>query len=242
MMNVQFRYTGDGGHASTPAPHTPVGRLSAACVRVENHPFPSHITEPVRLVLDALGRHASFGYRVLFANLWCFRGILDLITKKSGGALNALLRTTVAYTMMQGSDARNVIPSDASMVANMRLNPEDSTASALDYIRRTVADDEIEVTTLDRTEPSPVSTIDCEGWKIITDAISDTWHCRTTPYMMVQCSDSRHYVPISDRVYRFSAADLTAEERESIHGNNEKIRTETVKRATEFFIRVIQRC
>ena len=242
MMNVQFRFMGEGGHASTPAPHTPVGRLSAACVRVENHPFPSHITVPVQAFLDTMGRYASFAYRILFANLWCFGGVLDLITKKSGGALNALMRTTVAFTMMQGSDARNVIPTDASMVANMRLNPEDSTNSALEYIRKTVADDEIEVTAIDRTEPSRVSRTDCEGWQIITDAISDTWNCKTAPYMMVQCSDSRHYAPISDRVYRFSAADLTEEERETIHGNNERIRTETVKRATEFFIRVIQRC
>ena len=58
---------------------------------------------------------------------------------------------------------------------------------------------------------------------------------------MVQCSDSRHYGDISDRVYRFSAMDLTAEERHLIHGNNERIRLETVCAATEFFMRVIKR-
>jgi carboxypeptidase PM20D1 len=59
---------------------------------------------------------------------------------------------------------------------------------------------------------------------------------------MVQCSDSRHYGAISDRVYRFSAMDLTSEERATIHGNNERIRLDALNRSIEFFIRLMQRC
>ena len=62
------------------------------------------------------------------------------------------------------------------------------------------------------------------------------------PYLMVQCSDSRHYGPISNHVYRFSAMDLTAQERSTIHGNNERIRVETVAKAVEFYIRLLGRC
>ena len=241
-LSVRLTYTGDGGHAASPARHTPIGHLSRACTRLENHPFPCHYTRPVLDFLDSLGRHAPFVYRLLFANLRLFGGVLDLVCRKTGGALNALVRTTVAFTMMEGSKAANVIPSRAWMVANVRLNPEDSVASALEYIRKTVNDPEIELTHWEDTEPSPVSRTDCEGWKIISEAVTDTWNCRTAPYLMVQCSDSRHYAPISDRVFRFCAADMTEEERESIHGNNEKIRVETAQRAVEFFIRVMKRC
>ncbi len=241
-MSIRLRFTGEGGHASSPAPHTPVGRLSAACARIENTPFPRHFTRPVLAFFDALGRHAPFAYRLLFANLWCFGGILDLVCKKTGGALNALVRTTVAFTEMEGSRAVNVIPSDAWMAASVRLNPEDTTASALERIRRTVNDPEIELSSWEEDEPSPISRTDCEGWRIVSEAVSETWHCPSAPYLMVQCSDSRHYAPISDRVYRFSAADMTEEERESIHGNNERIRVETVRHAVAFFIRVMRRC
>ena len=73
--------------------------------------------------------------------------------------------------------------------------------------------------------------------------MAETWRgCVVAPYLMVQCSDSRHYGKLSNHVYRFSAMDLTAEERRTIHGNNERIRLETLHRSVEFYIRLMQKC
>ena len=211
MINVEYSVASSGGHASAPAPHTPVGQLSAACCKIENHPFKAHFSKPVLEMFDTLGRHSGFVYRMIFANLWCFGPVLDSICKKSGGELNALLRTTVAFTQMDASKAPNVIPPSASMVSNLRLNPEDSVASAMDYLKRTVGDDAVKLKVLTSFEPSPISRTDCAGWERVRSAVADTWQgCLVTPYLMVQCSDSRHYRDLSDRVYRFSAMDLTA--------------------------------
>lgn len=243
MMNLRFSIEGAGGHASAPAPHTPVGRLSLACTKIEAHPFKAHFTKPVLEMFDTLGRHSSFLYRMIFANLWCFGWLLDIICKKSGGELNALVRTTVAFTQMEGSKAPNVIPPSASMVANLRLNPEDTVASATEYIKSTIGDADIKLENLTSMEPSPISRTDCEGWDKVVNAVRGTWKgALVAPYLMVQCSDSRHYGEISDKVYRFSAMDLTAEERHTIHGNNERIRVEVISRAVEFFMRVMKQC
>ena len=243
MMNARFRARSQGGHASAPKPHTPVGVLSAACKRVEDHPFKAHIQGPAAQMFDTLGRYSTPLYRVIFANLWCFGWLLDLMARKSGGEMNALLRTTAAFTQMQGSSARNVIPPEATMVANMRLNPSDSVASALDYLKKKVANDAVEITALESFEPSPVSETGCEAWDKVAASVAETWRgCVVAPYLMVQCSDSRHYGPISNHVYRFSAMDLTAGERSTIHGNNERIRVETVGKAVEFYIRLLGRC
>ncbi|MBR4232816.1 MAG: M20/M25/M40 family metallo-hydrolase [Oscillospiraceae bacterium] len=243
QVNLEYSVASGGGHASAPGPRTPIGILSSACKAVEAHPFPMHITKPVEAMFDTLGRRSSFAYRLIFANLWCFRGILDKICKKSGGELNALVRTTVAFTQMSGSGAPNVLPSRASMVSNIRLNPADSVASAQEYIRGAVKDDAVSIRAFKTMEPSPISDTECDGWRKVCSAVAATWKgCIVSPYLMVQCSDSRHYRDLSDRVYRFSAMDLTAEERHSIHGDNERIRLETVGRATEFFIRLIKQC
>ena len=243
MINAQYRTVSSGGHASAPKPHTPVGILSAACKKVEDHPFKAHIEGPASQMFDTLGRHSTFLYRMIFANLWCFGWVLDLLGKTSGGEMNALMRTTVAFTQMEGSTARNVIPTEAKMVSNMRLNPKDSVESALNYLRKVVDDDKVEITALESFEPSPVSETDCPAWDKVAAAVAETWPgCIVSPYLMVQFSDSRHYRDLSNHVYRFSAMDLTAAERATIHGNNERIRLETALSAVEFFIRLMNKC
>ena len=243
MINAEFRTRSNGGHASAPKPHTPVGVLASACVKLENKPFKAHIQGPAAQMFDTLGRHSTLLYRIIFANMWCFGWVIDLLGKKSGGDMNALVRTTVAFTQMEGSSARNVIPPEAWMVANMRLNPADSVKSALYYLKKTVNDKSVTITALESAEPSPVSETNCPAWDKVSAAVAETWPgCIVSPYLMVQCSDSRHYRDLSNHVYRFSAMDLTGEERATIHGHNERVRLDCACRAVEFFIRLMKKC
>ncbi len=243
IMNVGYTALSGGGHASAPKPKMPVDTLARACCRLMDNPFKLHISPPVAQMFDTLGRHSNFLYRMIFANLWLFSPVLDLLCKKTGGDLNALLRTTVAFTQMEGSTASNVIPPRATMVSNIRLNPVDTMASAKAYIEKTIADDKVQVEILYGTDPSRISRTDCVGWDRVATAVASTWRgCLVTPYLMMQASDSRHYGRISDRVYRFSAMDLTGEERATIHGNNERIRLDCLCRAVEFYIRLMRQC
>ena len=241
-LNVRYRVKSAGGHASAPMPNAPVERLAVACARVTGKPFPYHMTAPAAEMFDTLGRHSTFFYRMIFANLWLFSPILDGICRAAGGDLNALLRTTVAFTQMQGSAAPNVIPPTAQMVSNIRINPAESVESVMSQLRRRVGDDGVEIEAFDAMEPSRISTVDCDGYRKLTQSVLAVWSgCVVAPYLMVQCSDSRYYGRISDRVYRFSAMDLNDEERASIHGHNEHIRLDTVCRTVEFYIRLMRR-
>lgn len=243
LMNLKYTVKSDGGHASAPGPHTPVGKLSMACAKVEAHPFDTKLCRPVLQMFDTLGRHSGFLYRMIFANLWCFSGLLGNIAKKSGGTMNALMRTTVAFTQMQGGAAPNVIPPEAVMVSNIRINPEESVQYVIDRINKIIDDPDVKVEAITADEPSRVSTTDCEGWNKVANAAASTWKgALVAPYLMTQCSDSRQYGRISDRVYRFSAQDMTMEEVERIHGNNERIRLEVIPRAIEFFYRLMKQC
>ena len=92
-------------------------------------------------------------------------------------------------------------------------------------------------------EPTIISDIDCDGYKKVASAVASTWKGTVVaPYLMVQGSDSRRYQRITDKIYRFSAVELSKEERSTIHGNNERIKIETVKKSVEFYIRLIKSC
>ena len=101
----------------------------------------------------------------------------------------------------------------------------------------------VEITVLESFEPSPISETGCESWDKVAAAVAETWPgCIVSPYLMVQCADARHYRDLSNHVYRFSAMDMTAQERRSIHGNNEKIRIASIAKAVEFYIRLMKQC
>ena len=182
MMNVRYTVHSGGGHASAPLPKTPITTLASACRKVVEHPFKMHINKPAALMFDTLARHSTFVYRLIFANLWCFKPVLDLICKGSGGEMNALVRTTTAFTQAEGSPARNVIPASASLTSNMRLSPLDSVEIGEKYLKKVVNDPDVEIEVLESFEPSPVSETDCDSYDKVADAVAETWRgCVVTP-------------------------------------------------------------
>ena len=156
--------------------------------------------------------------------------------------MNALMRTTTAFTMMEGSKGVNVIPPYAKMASNHRILPGETQASLLSLIKKRIKDKNVQVSIIDGMDPSVVSTDSSEGYERLRSVIKDTWpEAIVSPYLMVACSDSRHWGRVSDKVYRFSAMALSSAERATIHGNNERIPLATISKTVKFYIRVMKR-
>ncbi len=242
LVNIEYSISGGGGHASAPKPHTPVGRLSAACVRVENNPFKFRLTTPTKKMFDTVCRYSTFVYRLIFSNLWFFAPVLNLIGKKSGGQINAVARTTVAFTMMQGSSGINVIPPRASIGSNSRILPGETAEGTVARIRKIVKDKDIVIRDIGSHNPSRISRTDCEAYERIKDSALDVWQdIIVSPYLMTACSDARHWSEISDRVYRFSPMRLSPEENAMVHGNNERLPKGSIAETVKFYLRLIKK-
>ncbi len=244
LANVKYTAKSQGGHSSTPKAHTPVGILAKACTKIESRPFKMHLSKAALELLDEVGRYSTvLPLRVVLANLWLFKPLLGLAGKLIGGEINALMRTTVAFTQMKGSNTENVIPPEATMVANIRINPGETMESVVKRLNKIINDKKVEVSIINGSDPSPTSLSSGPAWERLSSAIVSTWDgAIVLPYMMLAVSDSRHYGRISDKVYRFSPCDLSKDDRSRIHGNDEKIKVEVAQRATEFYIRLMKSC
>ncbi len=143
MFSLYMDMESNGGHASAPPPHTIAGLLAEAVTKIEAHPFPFRLTPPAAEMFDLLGRHSTFAFRLIYSNLWLFRGVLDGICRKTGGELNALVRTTVAVTEMSGSSANNVLPPRASIGLNLRLMGGDGSDAAVERLKTIVKNPDI---------------------------------------------------------------------------------------------------
>lgn len=241
IMDAQFVIEGAGGHASAPPPHTGLGRMARAVCRVENKPFPRKLTKPIAEMFDTLGRSSTFLYRLIFANLWCFLPLLDALCKRTGGELNAMMRTTGAFTMAEGSKTTNVLPPRVAVVANLRLISGATCQGTLAELQSRVGDKDIKVSMLHGMDPCKCSRTEGYGWDKLKSAIAQTWpEALISPYLMIAASDSRHYCAISDNVYRFSAMALTKEERGYIHGHNERIPLDKIVKTVQFYVRLMR--
>ena len=231
-----------GGHASVPPKHTVIGRLSRAAVRIEEHPFPARITEPVCEMFRQLSDEVPVYERPVFKHPELMGPAIAAAASCLGGTFNAMVRTTCAVTIMEGHSAFNVLPDSAAMGVNVRLLPGDTIESAKEYLKSVVRDPGIEIGVISGSEASPVSPVDCDEYRLLKEVILETWPgAIAAPYQLNGGTDSRFYTEIAGNVYRFSPMIMTKEDRASVHGKNEAIRVGTYLKMIRFYIRLIER-
>lgn len=231
-----------GGHSSMPPDHSAAGRIGAAVAALEANPMPARLDGPIGVQFDHMGPESVLARRVVFANRWLLGGVLKRILA-GDAATNAMIRTTTAVTMLEGSPKENVLPTSATAHVNFRIRPGDSTADVLDHVRGLVDGLDIEVEEAGdlASEPSPVSPVDGVPFAQIATTIRQVFpDVVVSPFLVLGATDARHFTPISDHVYRFSAVTLTRADLARIHGTNERVSVESMGRIVTFYVQFVK--
>jgi carboxypeptidase PM20D1 len=241
LLDVDLVTTDAGGHASAPVRGMAPARLARAILRIDENPFPARLNDVVLGMVNAVGRRASPAHRALFAHASFLRPALAAVLARAGREANALVRTTVAVTELEGSPAANVLATRARAHANIRIALGETVESTVARLRRVIDDPSVEVRVVAGNDPSPVSRADNAAFATLSRSVRVVYPDATVaPYVMVQASDARHFSAISDSVYRFMPFDVTRDELAALHAADERISVAALRRGAGFFRHLIQ--
>ena len=240
--DVKFSAVSEGGHASAPKAHSPVARLAAFVNEAETKPvFRRKMPKEVAAMFKTLAPYASFPLKLVFGNLWLFRPVLLKVLPMISAQAGAMIRTTIAFTMMSGSDACNVMPQEASVSANMRFIPHQGMEESLDIIRKLAEKHQLKTEVLSANDYTEPVDINGEAFRTVQRVIGETFPgCAGSPYVMTGATDSRFYQRICDNVVRFAPVIYGPEQMKGMHGMNENIEYSCLPGAVDFYKNLIE--
>jgi carboxypeptidase PM20D1 len=241
-LSVELVVEGEGGHSSTPPPETAVGILARAVARLERGRPPAAIAGATRRLLEFLGPEMSLASRVALANLWLFGGAVErrLVGSPAG---DALIRTTTAPTMLEGSAKENVLPVRARAIVNFRIRPGETTKDVLAHVRAGVDDARVQVRAVGptRSEPSAESSVVSAAFTALARTIRETFpEVIVAPSLVLGATDARHYAALGGDVYRFLPYHVRAEDIRRAHGTDERIGVEDYENLVRFYVRLVR--
>ena len=239
--NVRFIARGKGGHASTPQRHTPIARIAAFVSHVERHsPFRSRMEPETRAMLEAVAPAAVLPFRLALQNLWLFSKPIELVTPKISGQAAAMLGTTITFTMVEGGDAINVFPQEASVSANLRFVHHQDMDESLARIRKTAGRFGLETEVLSAAPCTKMVDIHGEAFHYVEETVRRTFPgLGTSPYILTAATDAAFYDSICDNCIRFAPIVYGPEEKKGIHGTNEALPYDCLPGAVDFYRNLI---
>lgn len=243
FLSVAMKVPATPGHSSMPPPPgaSAIGMMSVALRRLDDEQLPAAMRGVAREMFETIAPEMTGFNRFALTNLWLFGPLVQAQLEK-GPSTNAMLRTTTALTIVNAGNKDNVIPGMAEATVNFRLLPGDTRESVMQHVKDKTGNGRFELVALPySSEPSPVTPTRSDSYLLISRTIRSLFpDVIVTPGLMIGATDSRHFAPISDHIYRFSPVRARAEDLPRFHGTNERIATSNLAELVRFYHQLLR--
>lgn len=237
IVNLKFTARSDGGHASTPGRDTPIARLAKFIAYVERHRIFDIDLAPA--TAEMLRRFAPYMGRTgrLIENAVRIKKPVGNLLPALGPTANALVTTTIAFTMMGGGEAPNVIPREAWVLGDMRCSHHQGMVDSINEITKAAKKFDLEVEITEQGLESDITDYNGKAFKLVEEAVmaSVPGVDACAPFIMTGGSDSKYFGRLCDQCIRFLPFLITEEQMNSIHGVNECLNIGTIVPAVDYY-------
>jgi acetylornithine deacetylase/succinyl-diaminopimelate desuccinylase-like protein len=232
---------GEPGHGSMPWPDTAPNRLIRALDRLLAAERPPRVLPEVQEFFShmttVLPAEEAAGYDDLEVSLRDEAFRRRFYTNRQYAAM---VRTTFAVTMLRGSAKSNVIPPEATAQIDCRMLAGDDPNEIVEWVRRAVADPNVQVQIARDPKIPNLSPPDTELYK----AMADTLRRRApgavvAPMILVAFTDNWVFRRCGLHGYGFSPFILEEDELQRIHGNDERISLENVREGVRAYAELL---
>jgi len=241
ILWLRLTAKGEAGHGSLPNRNNANDTLVRALDRITSKEAPYRATPVVREMFARLAPQAAFPASFGMRNAgW-------LIALPGGGSLfaetnsvRALLHDTISLTMLSSGFKANVIPSRAEATLDCRLLPDTDPDRFIAELRNTIADERISFDTLQAPEPAPASSQDTVLYRAIESAIHGIEpDAVVAPFLTTGATDSRFFRRRGVPAYGFNAALLHEADTKLVHGVDERVSVDNLRRGIDALARII---
>ena len=239
--DLKFIARSEGGHASTPPRNTPLVRLGKFMAEVDRgRIFKAAVSPTVATMFKRLSTSMSGILKPALAHARLLSPLFCRAMPYISNTANAMLRTTVAFTMGNGSEGINVLPQEAWVVGDMRYSHHQGYESSLNAIKALASKYDIEVEVLYEGFDSPLSDHNSDAFATIENVVRKVFPTvKTTPYIMTGASDCRFLSRVCDHCLRFTPFIISDDQLDSIHAVNENVDTAVLPSAVDFYRAVL---
>ena len=239
-----FRLVANGppGHGSTPRVESAVTRLIRALSNVRNHNFPPRIIPAVDAYFKGIAPNADDQWRSAFMDMESAVQDPEFLLELQihNPFLHAITRNTCSITRLEGSSKINVVPPDASAELDCRLLPDQDPEEFVKTLRGVINDPAVELQQIMGFSPA-VSTTDTDLYRAM-ESVTHRYFPNAVflPTIASGFTDSHFFRDLGIVSYGFSTTLIPIEDDGGVHGNNERVSVENVKRGTRMMLEIVQ--
>lgn len=235
--------TGEPGHGSRPLRSYSVTSLIAALERIRLHSEEHRIVPAVDVYFKGIAVNAEPPWDQAFGDMAATVRNPPLMRRlhEENPGLHALTRNTCSITILEGSDKINVVPPQASAQLDCRLLPDQDPDEFIRELHSVIADESIEVETIMGFTPA-VSTTNTNLFQSIVFVLSNEFPgAPVVPSVVGGFTDSHFFRDLGIVSYGFFPTVTPQEDSGGVHGNNERVTVENVKRGTRLMFEIVRR-
>jgi acetylornithine deacetylase/succinyl-diaminopimelate desuccinylase-like protein len=148
----------------------------------------------------------------------------------------------VSPTILQGGVKYNVIPSEASVVMNIRTRPGESVDRVVADLAQLVDDANVTLTITERGTEAPASPVDSEMYEAMAAAARALDPAITvTPYVSNGITDSARLRQLGIKAYGVLPFPLIPDDESRMHGHDERVPVESVGFGLQLILDSVER-